>query len=154
MTVKTSESEGNEILILQNARDVIPIIFRNFAQNKFHTLIFMARYSEKLESVRRGFGKHKYLIVCVLFFVNLLFIDHNSMLKRYEHHKEIASLRAERERYKRLYEHDMAQLHSLETDPQIIEKIARERYFMKRPDEDVFVFEYEGNDNDINETTE
>ena len=50
------------------------------------------------------------------------------------------------ERYVRIYERDMKQLHDLKTDPGALEKIARERYFMKRPDEDVFVFEYEGND--------
>ena len=33
----------------------------------------------------------------------------------------------------------MARLRELETNPKAIEKIARERYFMKADDEDIFV---------------
>ena len=86
------------------------------------------------------------------FFTNLIFLDHNSLLRRYEQRNEIATLRAEKERYFRIYERDKKQIHALETDPRAIEKIARERYFMKKADEDVFVFEYEGNDYSRNET--
>lgn len=100
----------------------------------------------RLENTWRWIGRHKYLIVCVLFFTNLFFLDQNSLIQRYEHRKEIATLKAEKERYVRIYERDMKLLHDLKTDPRALEKIARERYFMKRPDEDVFVFEYEGND--------
>ncbi len=90
----------------------------------------------------RWLGRHKYLIVCVIFFINLLFLDHNSLVRRYRQRKEIATLRAEKERYTKMYERDTRQLEALRSNPKTLEKIARERYFMKKADEDVFVFEY------------
>lgn len=133
-------------------RKIIPIIFRNFALADLHFEKWRPERMGKLETTWRWLGKRKCFIVCVLFFTNLIFLDHNSLLRRYEQRNEIATLRAEKERYFRIYERDKKQIHALETDPRAIEKIARERYFMKKADEDVFVFEYEGNDYSRNET--
>lgn len=97
---------------------------------------------ERMGEIWRWLGRHKYLIVCVIFFVNLLFLDHNNLVRRYRQRKEIATLRAEKELYTKMYERDTRQLEALRSNPKTLEKIARERYFMKKADEDVFVFEY------------
>ena len=45
------------------------------------------------------------------------------------------------EKYRKQYEEDTEKLKELTTNPEALEKIAREKYLMKKPDEDIFVFE-------------
>lgn len=51
--------------------------------------------------------------------------------------------------YRDQYERDKSQLRRLDTDPKAIEQIARERYMMKRDDEDIFVL----SDDDVQTST-
>ena len=85
--------------------------------------------------------QHKYLLTLVVFGVVIGFIDENSLVRRMDHQKEIYRLHTEIARYKAQYEEDTRTLKELTTNPEAIEKIAREKYLMKKPDEDVFVFE-------------
>ena len=39
------------------------------------------------------------------------------------------------------YESDLKKIRQMDNDPKIVEKIARERYFMKKADEDIFVLD-------------
>ena len=52
---------------------------------------------------------------------------------------EISDLQKEINKYNAIYERDTRQLRMLQSNPKNIEKIARERYFMKADDEDIFV---------------
>ena len=45
------------------------------------------------------------------------------------------------EKYRKQYEEDTEKLKELTTNPEALEKIAREKYLMKKSDEDIFVFE-------------
>ena len=51
-------------------------------------------------------------------------------------------------------ETNMSKLRRLETDPKAIVEIARERYFMKADDEDIFVLRDDSQESTENETTE
>ena len=42
-----------------------------------------------------------------------------------------------------MYEEDTERLNELSTNPEAIEKIAREKYLMKNPNEDIYIFEEE-----------
>jgi cell division protein FtsB len=66
-------------------------------------------------------------------------VDENSFLKRVQLESKISDLKDQVEEYNRQYDRDMTRLRELETNPKAIEKIARERYFMKADDEDIFV---------------
>ena len=66
-------------------------------------------------------------------------LDENSVLKRVQLDLQIGDLKAEIEKYNNQYEADARQLNELRRHPQAIEKIARERYFMKADDEDIYV---------------
>ena len=57
------------------------------------------------------------------------------------HRREIASLKVEIERYHKQFQEDTRRLEELVSNPEAIEKIARERYLMKTQDEDIFIFE-------------
>ena len=54
---------------------------------------------------------------------------------------EESRLRDEIEKYRLEYEENTERLNELMVDSGAIERIAREKYFMKKPNEDIFVFE-------------
>ena len=64
----------------------------------------------------------------------------NSLMRRAMHKYEIAELKSEIERYTEQFEEDSRRLEELDNNPEAIEKIAREKYLMKRPDEDVYIY--------------
>lgn len=84
-------------------------------------------------------SRYKYSIVIVVGVLVVGFIDDNSFLKRIEYHFHINDLKAEIERYNTQYQEDSKRIKELNRNPKAIEKIARERYFMKADDEDIFV---------------
>ena len=77
----------------------------------------------------------------VIFFIVLIvgFIDDNSFMHRFDRRSRMGQLRSEIEAYKTQYETADRCLREMDSNPKAIEKMARERYFMKRPGEDVFV---------------
>ena len=84
----------------------------------------------------------------VIFFIVLIvgFIDDNSFMHRFDRRSRMGQLRSEIEAYKNQYETADRQLREMDSDPKSIEKMAREKYFMKRKGEDVFVIREEAND--------
>ena len=85
--------------------------------------------------------KHKYLITIVAFLVIIVFLDENSLIQRAKHQQEINTLNSEIEKYRKQYEEDTEKLKELTNNPEAMEKIAREKYLMKKPNEDIFIFE-------------
>lgn len=81
----------------------------------------------------------KYVVVAALGVVIVGFADDNSIWNHYRNRQKIAELRFEINKFRSKYEHDMKSLRTIENDPKAIRKIARERYFMKTEDEDIFV---------------
>lgn len=104
----------------------------------------------------RRFRGLKYAVVIVTAVVIVGFVDENSMWSHFRNKQKINELEIEIQRYKRQYERDLAQLRKLDTDPKAIEKIARERYFMKTENEDIFVLsdDMEASEQLDDETTE
>lgn len=87
-----------------------------------------------------GFIAHyKYLIVVVIGVLIVGLIDENSFLKRVQLELRISGLKREINKYTEQYEADSRQLNELKRHPKAIERIARERYFMKADDEDIYV---------------
>ena len=69
------------------------------------------------------------------------FLDENSMVQRLQYMREERLLQSEIERYRKEYEESTARLNELAADSDAIERVAREKYLMKKPNEDIFVFE-------------
>ena len=84
-------------------------------------------------------SRYKYLITFIIGIFIVRFADSNSLYHRVLLQYEIQDLKSEIEQYTKIYEDDKSQLRDLERDPRNIERIARERYFMKTDDEDIFV---------------
>ena len=95
----------------------------------------------KLKSVWTYIRQHKYLITILVFLLIIVFLDENSLIQRAKHQREINALKTEIEKYRKQYEEDTEMLKELEENPEALEKIAREKYFMKKSNEDIFIFE-------------
>lgn len=105
-----------------------------------YTLLYIMTMTTRRISIIFNFlGHYKYLIVVVLGCIMVGFVDDNSMLRRLQLQMQIADLQEEIEKYRSMNDADTKQLHDLQRDPRAVEKIARERYFMKADDEDIFV---------------
>ena len=70
--------------------------------------------------------------------VSLLAVWHH-----FKNQQKIGELQDEIQRHTEQYNRDRKQIKMLDSNPKAIEKIARERYFMKEDDEDIFVFSNE-----------
>lgn len=85
--------------------------------------------------------RHKYMITILVFVPIIGVLDDNSLIRRVSHWREIRELNTEIERYRSQYEEDSRALKELTSNPEALEKIAREKYKMKKADEDIFIFE-------------
>jgi cell division protein FtsB len=78
--------------------------------------------------------------MCTLAFVVwMLFFDRNDMLSQYEYRSEVNKLEAEKDFYETETAHVKKDLTELTTNLNTAEKFAREKYYMKKDNEDVFV---------------
>lgn len=82
---------------------------------------------------------YKYYIVIILGALIVLVLDKNSVLHQIQLHSQIESLQDEITRYTEENKEATRRLRELEHNPKAIEKIAREHYFMKADNEDIFV---------------
>jgi cell division protein FtsB len=84
--------------------------------------------------------KNKYLLTAVGFTVWILFFDTRDFItSHFRERNELQRL----QRSKKYYEQQIAaakqELEQLKTDPAVLEKYAREKYLMKRDNEDLFL---------------
>ncbi|MGJ8736586.1 FtsB family cell division protein [Zobellia laminariae] len=83
-----------------------------------------------------------YVLVLTVFVVWMLFFDTNSLLIHLELKKEIQKLEKQQEFLKDEIANDKKILKKL-SDPEELEKFAREQYFLKKKDEEIYLIEYE-----------
>lgn len=86
--------------------------------------------------------KNIFVIIFIVFAVWMLFIDANSLLIHHELNEDISDLEDEKEYYNKEIEKDKKAIKGLSTDDGI-EKLAREKYYMKKDNEDIYIIEYE-----------
>ncbi|GAA4106315.1 hypothetical protein GCM10022393_00680 [Aquimarina addita] len=72
----------------------------------------------------------------------MLFLDANSWFTHRELDQEIKELKDNKEYYKKEIIKDQKDIKTLK-DSNELEKFAREEYFMKRDDEEIYIIEYE-----------
>jgi len=88
-----------------------------------------------------NFAGHNKYWIAVFFGVMIVgFTGDNSVLKHWTLLKEIDRLETEIANFDKSYEDGQNTIKQIQTNPHAITKIAREQYFMKADDEDIFVF--------------
>ncbi len=69
----------------------------------------------------------------------MVFFDQESFIEQYHLSSTLHDLRAKKTYYQEEITKNEAAIYSLENDSTQVEKFAREKYFMKRDNEEVFV---------------
>lgn len=82
---------------------------------------------------------YKYLITVIVGGLIVGVVDENSIRQHLKYQFQIRNLNAEIEKYNSQNENDLKTLKEMQSGTKAYEKIARERYFMKADDEDIFV---------------
>jgi|Laugresu1bdmlbsd_1035121.scaffolds.fasta_scaffold00054_24 cell division protein FtsB len=83
--------------------------------------------------------RNKYFLVTISFVIWMLFFDRNDLFSQYEYRQQLNKLKTEREFYAKETNLVKREIKDLSTNQATVEKFARERYLMKKPDEDIFV---------------
>lgn len=87
-----------------------------------------------------GWLKNKYFLTAFGFAVWMIFFDQQDLITtQVKQRNELNSLKASRDYYKQEIEATRLELEQLKSDPAVLEKYAREKYRMKRDNEDVFI---------------
>lgn len=84
---------------------------------------------------------NRYLLALVAFAVWMSFFDKNDLITQRERRTELNVLQEKISYYNQQIEESQKQLQALQSDPETIEKTAREKYLMKRENEEIFVME-------------
>ena len=86
---------------------------------------------------------NRYVIVLVFFIVWMLFLDNTSYMEQRVLNKQLDALEDNKTYYKDEIKKDEEKIKLLK-NPDQIEKYAREKYYMKRDSEDIYIIEFEG----------
>lgn len=86
--------------------------------------------------------KNIYVLIFTVFVIWMLFFDANSWLMHHELNNDIDALQNEKEYYQNEMNKDKKKIKELSTE-EGIEKLAREKYYMKKANEDIYIIEYE-----------
>jgi cell division protein FtsB len=85
--------------------------------------------------------KNRYFLATVAFVLLLISNDRNSILDQYRYQVELNEAKAKHEFYEKEIERLKKEKFELLGDQTKLEKFAREKYFMKKDDEEVFIME-------------
>ena len=85
---------------------------------------------------------NKYLVITVLFIIWMLFFDTNSYLIHHELNNDIKKLEKNKEEYLEEIMNDKLFIEKMK-DSSEIEKFAREQYYLKRKNEEIYLIEHE-----------
>ena len=83
--------------------------------------------------------KNKYLFAFLVFSVWMIFLDDNNILFLRQNLNKVKRYRIESVYYKDKIQKDYERLEELKTSSKNLEKFAREQFFMKKKNEDIFV---------------
>lgn len=86
--------------------------------------------------------KNLYVLIFAVFVVWMLFFDANSWLIHRELNADIDDLENEKEYYQKEINKDKKAIKELSTE-EGLERLAREKYYMKKENEDIYIIEYE-----------
>jgi cell division protein FtsB len=83
--------------------------------------------------------RNKYVIALSAFIVLMLFVDHNDIFVQFDRRKQLDALLASKQFYEKQIEQTRKNLSDLQNNSAALEKYAREKFYLKRDNEDLFV---------------
>ena len=98
----------------------------------------MKQINELIDKIP-NYLKNKYLIAVILFIVWITFFDNFNIIKQSKIKKNIKQLEENKKFYIQEITKDSAEYYDLLNDAEKREKFAREKFLMKKEDEDVYI---------------
>ena len=83
--------------------------------------------------------KNKYSLTFLIFLVWIIFFDQNNLVDRVRQMNRQEELQQEKQFYLQKIKKDSVKLHQLKTNEENLEEFAREEYFMKKDNEDIYI---------------
>ena len=83
--------------------------------------------------------RNKDALTSLAFVIWVAFFDRNDLFSQYTYRQELRKLEVDKEYYAREIEQNKIDMDELMSDPEHLEKYAREHYLMKRDNEDIFL---------------
>lgn len=83
--------------------------------------------------------KNKYAIALIVFFIWMLFFDRYSIINRFRIASDLQDLKEQESYYNSSIEADSIALKALDKDHSRLEEFAREKYLMKKDNEDIYL---------------
>ena len=83
--------------------------------------------------------RNRYVIAFLAFLIWISFFDQNNLLERHELSQRIKELERQKIHYQQEIINNKKKMEELQSNPENLEKFAREQYLMKKPDETIFV---------------
>lgn len=88
-----------------------------------------------------AFIRNKYFVCIALFLLWMLFLDDYNMVFQWKKSKELAAIKEKKEYYQKEIQQVNQDRKDLFSNNDNLEKYAREKYLMKRENEDIFIIE-------------
>ena len=82
---------------------------------------------------------NKYYLTGAIFLVITFFVGDSTLFHRYEYDKQINELENEKAKYTKEINENTQKLKGLKSDSDSLERFAREKYLMTKPNEELFV---------------
>ena len=100
------------------------------------------KFSELKKKKWIRFISNKYVLILILFLVWMIFFDTNSYLIHKELNDDINALEKSKEFYEEEIKKDKTFIEKMK-DSNEMEKYAREKYYLKKENEDIYIIEHE-----------
>lgn len=85
------------------------------------------------------FFRNFYFLTTLAFLVWMFFFDSNDFITQFQTSRKLAELEDERDYYLEKIEEVQKDRKELLSNPDLLEKFAREKYLMKKPTEDLYI---------------
>ena len=82
---------------------------------------------------------NKYVLALIVFVIITFMIGDSTLYHRYQYDEKIRVLEQEIKYYQKEIETNLKDLEDLNTNKESLERHAREKYYMKKSDEDIFI---------------
>ena len=86
-----------------------------------------------------GFFRNKYILALTVFAVLMLFVDHNDIFNQLDRTRQLNDLLVSKRFYQQQIDQTKKNLADLQNNSAALEKYAREKFLLKRDNEDLYV---------------
>ena len=90
--------------------------------------------------------RNKYLVLFLLFILWIIFIDDYNLINQSKIKNTVNDLKSQKEFYIAEIKSDSTELYKLQNDPAEQERFAREKFLMKKENEDIFIIREKENE--------